>query len=936
MTPERWVRIKEVFTNAAERVGEARAAYVEEACGADEELRREVESLLRERPDGSTFESPIRKPDLSGRSISHYRVLEKLGEGGMGEVWKAEDTQLRRTVALKFLSSETIGNDEVKVRLIREAQASASLDHPNICAVHGIHEENGRTFIAMAFIDGPSLAEKIKKRPLPLAEALDIAIQIAAGMQEAHEKGVVHRDIKPHNIMLTAKGQVKVMDFGLASLVGRSKLTKSGTRLGTPAYMAPEQLQGRQVDQRADIWALGCVLYEMLAQHSPFEAESEQAIGYGILNGDPEPVSAQRADVKPEVDQLIAKTLAKNPDERYQYTDDLLVDLRNLRAKSPDTQSSLSAPRGVGPATEQKWFWPAVAACLALVAGGLAAVHFSEPAAPPLPQIRRFSFTPDSLMDSRSGLSSQASGLSHAVVSPNGRWIVYVSGEDPPALWLRPINSERPRKLEGTEGALPGPFWSSDSSFIGFAAEGALKQVGVEGTRPTIVCNVPKPEAWTGGTWDPSGETIIFGSAVGYLVLFEVRAGGGKAAPLADSFGGRSPEFLPSEQGDRAILFSRTDGIYFRNLGSGETSKLMDGDFPRYSPSGHIVFRTERVGELWAVPFSADDGVLTGEPFKIAEGVASANLSADGMLLTVDLVGNRQKRLVWKNRLGEKLSEIGRPEVQLMKPELSPDGRFVATGTTSGEGVIWLHEANRAVGNPLTVDVSGGWGIAVWSPKGDQLAFNTDDSVYLKAVNGRGEAQAISSECGIPHSWAPDGQSLLCTKIMRTAQGSNYDIWLLDLSSDSHRSEPALSTRFNEGFPQFSPDGRHLAYASDQSGAYEIYVADFPSFANKVQISQRGGTKPRWSHDASELFYAEEQRILMAVEMIADPSLRPGKVESLFPYQNQSIHVWDYDVSVDGRFVIVEDAAPEDAEQRKPAIRITENWYEEFRDSQRD
>jgi serine/threonine protein kinase len=238
---------------------------------------------------------------MIGQTISHYCIIEKLGEGGRGVVYKAEDTQLRRTVALKFLSSDTLEEQEVKARLIREAQAAASLDHPNICAVHGIHEEDGETFIAMAFIDGPSLAGKIKERPLPLEEALDIAIQIGEGLKEAHEKGIVHRDIKPANIMMTRKGQAKIMDFGLASLAGRSKLTKSGTTLGTPAYMAPEQLQAKQADHRADIWALGCALYEMLAQRTPFAAEYEQAIAYGILSEDPEPVTAVRSGIPVEI-----------------------------------------------------------------------------------------------------------------------------------------------------------------------------------------------------------------------------------------------------------------------------------------------------------------------------------------------------------------------------------------------------------------------------------------------------------------------------------------------------------------------------------------------------------------------------------------------------------------------------------------------------------
>jgi serine/threonine protein kinase len=262
---------------------------------------------------------------MIGQTILHYCITEKRGEDGMGVVYKAEDTQLRRTVALKFLPRETLDEEEVKARLIREVQAAADLDHPNICQVFGIHEEDGETFIAMAYIDGPSLAKKIKERPLPLDEALTIATQIAEGLQKAHEQGVVHRDIKPQNILLTAKGQVKTLDFGLASLTGRSKLTKTGTTMGTPAYMSPEQLEGKNVDRRADIWALGCVLYEMLTQKSPFETDYEQAIGYGILNEDPEPVTALRSGIPPKVDDLLAKALAKDPAERYQHADDMLA-----------------------------------------------------------------------------------------------------------------------------------------------------------------------------------------------------------------------------------------------------------------------------------------------------------------------------------------------------------------------------------------------------------------------------------------------------------------------------------------------------------------------------------------------------------------------------------------------------------------------------------
>jgi serine/threonine protein kinase len=292
---------------------------------------------------------------MIGHTISHYRILEKLGEGGMGVVYKAEDTQLRRTVALKFLAQQGLSEPEIKARLVREAQAAAALDHPHICGIYGIHEEDGRTFIAMAYIDGMSLAGKIKQRPLALEEALTIAIQIGEGLQEAHEQSVIHRDVKPANIMLTRKGQVKIMDFGLAYLAGRSKLTRTGTTMGTPVYMSPEQAMGQPADRRSDIWSLGVVLYEMLAGKLPFESEYQQAIVYSILNEPPEPLTACRSGLPVEIDRIMGKALAKNPDERYQHVDDFAVDLKTLReqskravAKSGETKAALAGQGATG------------------------------------------------------------------------------------------------------------------------------------------------------------------------------------------------------------------------------------------------------------------------------------------------------------------------------------------------------------------------------------------------------------------------------------------------------------------------------------------------------------------------------------------------------------------------------------------------------------
>ncbi len=536
-----------------------------------------------------------------GFTVSHYKIVGKLGEGGMGVVYKAEDTQLRRTVALKFLPRETLDEGEVKARLIREAQAAASLDHPNICHVYGIHEEAGQTFIAMAYIEGPSLADKIAERPLPLEEALEIAAQIAEGLNDAHEHGVVHRDVKPQNILLTAKGQVKILDFGLAALSGRSKLTKTGTTLGTPAYMSPEQLEGKEVDRRTDLWALGCVLYEMLTQKTPFAADYEQAIGYGILNEDPEPVSAQRAGVTPEVDRLLRKALAKAPAERYQHADELLTDLRvlskeieqktpsgRMRAVTPDTTPSASADK-----TRQLLPWALAAgigvafAISLLSSGGDSSGSRAESSADLL--VRRFSFATDD--------------LNFSVIAPDGRHIAYIAGsEGMGALWLRPLDSEVPRQLASPVDVadIPCLAWSPDGSSIAFASDGELKRISLAGAAPVTVAKLPvagDSYDCVGAAWSPDGETIAFGS--GYRP-YAVSAGGGEPKMLFETGGPGepanfySPHFLPLAAGSQALVFDAgtpmgQTSLWVAGLGSGEQREIAPGSSAWYSDSGHLI-----------------------------------------------------------------------------------------------------------------------------------------------------------------------------------------------------------------------------------------------------------------------------------------------------------------------------------------------------------
>ncbi len=642
---------------------------------------------------------------MVGRTILHYKVTEKLGEGGMGVVYKAEDTQLRRTVALKFLPRETLDEEEVKARLIREAQAAAALDHPNICQVFGIHEEDGETFIAMAYIDGPSLAEKIKERPLPLDEALAMAAQIAEGLHEAHEHGVVHRDIKPQNVMLTSKGQVKIMDFGLAALTGRSKLTKTGTTMGTPAYMAPEQLEGRNVDRRADVWALGCVLYEMLTQKTPFEADYEQAIGYGILNEDPEPVTALRRGLPPKVDDLLAKALAKDRDERYQHADELLADLRVLQkrsgeTKTPSGRSAVTAtasqtmsvadtlpPGAVVVQRSSLRIERILAAVLGVALVGVSYAYFTAPASEPTEKpVTRFSFAPEGLL--HTPLSS-----SGASISPDGKNILYASETDgESSLWLRSLSNESARELPGTAGASAG-FWSPDSSSIGFAVGGPdfeLKRVSIDGGTPITLSTLPDGDLrfFMGGTWSPEGERIVFSSR---LRLYEIAARGGQPQLLFDP--GDSPRaaslyphFLPTDGGPPAPVYttgtSPSDNcLEVLNLETNERRELGPGSDAFYSLDGYLIHGPTDANErgMWAWPFSLETLEPTGDAFPIRTAGRAARVSSDGTLAYLDDATQAASgTLVWRNRAGELIETIGQPRLGMVDPALSPDGRRIA------------------------------------------------------------------------------------------------------------------------------------------------------------------------------------------------------------------------------------------------------------------
>ena len=620
-----------------------------QALGDSADEPRFIETLPRR---GYRFIGAVEQLDASGeivglpegagseRTISHYRLLEKLGEGGMGVVYKALDTKLNRTVALKFLAAHLTKDPKAKQRFEREAQAAAAVDHPNICTVHEIDEVDGQIFIAMAYIEGQSLDKKITAGPLALEETLDVATQTAQGLHAAHEKGVVHRDIKSSNLMLTPRGQVKILDFGLARLADQIRLTQTATAVGTPSCMSPEQVQRKPTDRRTDVWSLGVVIYEMVTGRLPFEGGREEAVLHAIIHEEAKPMTALRVGIPIDLDRIVAKAMAKDPADRYQHVEEMIVDLRWLGKQAASGESatredgSQGQPKLVSEQSRTQsgslpelagkrklWLYQTLFALTAVVALALALVYSRQ--TPPEAPLRRFSLTPPEGF-------GPSDYNTHAAISPNGKHIAFIAGTES-TLWVQDLDQQQPREIDGTEGAVD-PFWSPGSDLIGFSAAGELKKVSPQGGLADSVCRLPGSH-FHGGSWSPNGRSIVFSSGDPHS-LYEVPAGGGAPKVVIspeeseESSGGPTgiivwPHFLPSEAGARVLVFTfgsmAEQTMMVQNIETGQREPLGPGVFPVYSPSGHLVYHSAPlVHDLWALPFSLDTLTATGEAFPIS------------------------------------------------------------------------------------------------------------------------------------------------------------------------------------------------------------------------------------------------------------------------------------------------------------------------------
>jgi tRNA A-37 threonylcarbamoyl transferase component Bud32 len=897
-------------------------------------------------------------PIPAGTKLGPYEVLSAIGAGGMGEVYKARDTRLDRIVAIKVLPTHLADRSELRERFEREAKTIASLNHPHICVLHDIGQQDGIDYLVMEYLEGETLAQRLQKGALPLEQVLQYAIEIADALDKAHRKGITHRDLKPGNVMLTKSG-TKLLDFGLAKLkqevapalpdsqlpTMKSTVTAEGTILGTLQYMAPEQVEGKQdeIDARTDIFAFGAVVYEMATGKKAFEGKTSASVMAAILKDEPPAMSSLQPVTPPALDRVVKTCMAKEPDERWQTAGDLCRELKWIAEGG--SQIKL-VPTAAAKGARTLWSRPLILGLGALLFGAVIAslATWNLKPTPPGPISRTVINLPP---------GQQLAGLDSGVavaLSPDGTHLAYVARQGgTQQIYLRAMDSLEARPVPGTEGAV-SPFFSPDGQWVGFFSSGKLKKVSVNGGAALTLGDASFP---LGASWAGQG-MIAFARTISG-VLQQVSDAGGPSQPLTPHEKGavsqRWPEFLP---GGKAVLFaagpSTTNWVNAQvtvlSVGTGERRNLIQGGmYPRYAASGHLVYA--QGGSLMAVPFDSQRLTVMGAAVPVAEGVlesqsngaAQYSLSATGSLVYVPGgIQASQRRLVWVNRNGAELP-LAAPAHAYRGPRLSPDGRRVAVAIEERETQIWLYDLSRETLTRLTFDGIANYNPA-WTPDGKRIAFQSSKegrlNLFWQLVDGSGGLERlITSEYNnAPNSWSPDGQLLAFIQVDPT---TGYDIWVLRMGDPStgsgqvRKAQPFLQTPFNEGAPRFSSDGRWLAYTSDESGRNEIYVQPYPGPGGKSQISTDGGTEPVWNPNGRELFYRSGDK-MMAVEIATQPGFAAGKARMLFEgqYVPTPATFPNYDVSPDGqRFLMLKPV--EQAQAGVTQINVVLNWFEELK-----
>lgn len=837
---------------------------------------------------------------MKNKKISHFKIVNELGQGGMGVVYKAEDTKLKRTIALKFLPLNSIASKQEKSRFIREAQAAAALNHANIATIYTIDEEDGQSFIAMEYIEGENLKEIISKGPIKLKKAIDIAVQVALGLQAAHDHGVVHRDIKSANIMLTEKGDVKIMDFGLAKLAGSTMLTKQGMTMGTAAYMSPEQTRGENVDYHTDIWSLGVVLYEMVTGEMPFKGDYEQALIYSILNEEPEPLSALRSRIPMELERIVEKCLAKDAKSRYQNAMEIPVDLKAIDISSGSSSRITSVPSNmtVKPQKESgfKKFVERVILSAALAVIAFFVWYFFV--SPPEEPVRRLAINADVELNYVPNPT--------IAISRDGTNLVYVANNDGKTqLYLRPLEAFESQPIQGTENA-HSPFFSPDGEWVGFFSEGKLNKVSLFGGVPTALTDV---ESFLGASWSPKGD-IYFGAVIpaqtNKCVIYKIPDTGGEPVAVTSSAEGMMvrhgwPEVIKS---GKALLFTEMPAtsqgfddarIEALNIETGIRKTVLEGGiYGRYCKSGQLVAVWSE--GLFAAPFDVNSLQVTGPTKPINERIhlnygafPNFTFSSDGSLVYVgDDAQTGTNQIVQINKKGE-INEILIQSGRYSNLVISPDGKEILVVNRMDEE----QRIQKISLNDLTVSelsIVGDIGKIIFSRDKENVTYSVFEDnewrIFNQNFSDTKRQLLISDDKNItPQSWSPDGKYLAFTKTESDSNG--IDVWLYQLVKKKVDIQSFLQGLYNEKSVVFSPSGRFVAYESDKSGLLQVYVQSFPDSGLFAQVSELGGEYPTWSLKADELFFASNGQ-LCSVNLSSEDV---GSIKKIMPFLSKETSI---------------------------------------------
>ncbi|MCG6927273.1 MAG: protein kinase [Acidobacteria bacterium] len=888
---------------------------------------------------------------MTGHVLGHYRLEEKLGAGAMGEVYRARDEKLDRDVAVKVLPAGALSDEAARRRFRKEADALSRVSHPHIATIHDFDSADGIDFLVMELVPGPSIDEELRRGPLPEKDVVRLGGQMARGLQAAHEQGVIHRDLKPSNLRLTEDGMLKILDFGVARLEQNARRaagdatateTADGQVVGTLPYMAPEQLRGRGVDTRTDLYAAGAVLYEMATGRKLFPKPSAAELTEAILNENPVPPREVNERISPGLESVILKALDKDPELRHQTAKDLRADLERLQQRSGAPSGTASIAAGLEGAwaagssqerrrtTRERLAW----AALVLLVGGVAALsawHLARPVE--VPRIVRFGIDiPDLLAHDTIDLA----------VSPAGRHVAFAPWSSEGSLWLRSLDTRETRRLPGTDGA-SAPFWSPDGNSIAFFGYGGrgelvLRRITLDTGDVQTICGF-SGGFWGGGTWNDEGR-ILFGGGDEdeRFRIHTVSAAGGEPAvlfgldPARNERGHSNPQFLPD---GRSFLYQvdsgdpEASGIWRSSLDSPQSREIvLPGALGEYAASGHLLYYLlDRPDGLIVRPFDAGRSKPRGEATTVLQmPMAPGTWSAGGNVLVYLERGLPAFNLTWFDRAGLRLGTVGAP-ASYGRVQLSADGSRAAVAFgTQGNWDVWTIDLERGLPTRVTSH-PGTDGNGVWSRDGREVFFSSDRGgggvwrLYRKRQDGTGPATLLheTARNEFPKAVTPDGTALL---FVTGGPPSNDSVWALPLLGEGD-PELVLKVPYSLDDPQVSPDGRWLAYCANDTGGWEVYLMPYGREGERIPVSLGGGRQPRWRGDSRELFYVTPQGELMAVPVReTEDGLQLGRGSRLFNAGVRSRTRSQYGVTGDGqRFLVI---TPADGNRR--SLEVVLNW----------